>query len=118
MIRQEFQPAPWRVAAGDPRAVGHVRPGGDGVGCRCDAGHAEFHRRRLIDQAADPPQRALDEAMRQIVRGSNNPGSVMGPHSLLETMYGNLAISGTINASSPEPAGSCSNSRSARAARA
>ncbi len=56
---------------------------------------------RLIDQAADPPQRTLDEALRQIVRGSNNPGSVMGPHSLLETMYGNTTISGTINGVSP-----------------
>ena len=55
----------------------------------------------FIDQAADPPQRTLDEAMLQIVRGTNNPGSVMGPHSLLEAMYGNQAFVATV--SSPQP---------------
>ncbi len=42
-----------------------------------------------IDQSADPPQKVCDQAMRQLLRGSNNPASRIGPHSLLETMYGN-----------------------------
>ena len=45
-----------------------------------------------IDQASDPYRLALDDAMRQVVRGSNNSASVMGAHSLLETMYGNGTI--------------------------
>ncbi len=34
-------------------------------------------------------ERALDEALGQVVRGTNNPLSVIGPHSLLEDLYGN-----------------------------
>ena len=61
-----------------------------------------------IERSSDPPRQLLDDAMRQIVRGSNiSPvlattpstyctGSAIGPHSLLETMYGNLAITGTV----------------------
>ena len=59
----------------------------------------------LIDQAADPPQRVLDEAMRQVARGSNNPGSVMGPHSLLETMYGNTSFVATVSSASASCSG-------------
>ena len=51
-----------------------------------------------IDQAAEPPRQLLNEGMRQVVRGSNNPGSVIGPHSLLETMYGNKSF--TVNMTS------------------
>ena len=74
-------------------------------------------RSACIDQAADPPQRVLDQAMRQVVRGSNNPASVIGPHSLLETMYGNMAISGDDQPRHAAlAAGSCSNSPSAQPA--
>ena len=53
-----------------------------------------------IDQAAEPPRQAPRRGMRQVVRGSNNPGSVIGPHSLLETMYGNKSF--TVNVSSAQ----------------
>ena len=52
--------------------------------------------------SAEPPQRLLDQAFRQVVRGSNNPASVIGPYSLLEDMVGNVSISvATITSVSP-----------------
>ena len=44
-----------------------------------------------VDQTLDPPQKLLNEAMMQVARGPSNLVSVMGPHSLLEDMYGNTA---------------------------
>jgi hypothetical protein len=48
-----------------------------------------------IDRVIDPPERCLHQAFMQVVRGPTtdssgtpNPASVMGAHSLLETMYG------------------------------
>ena len=52
----------------------------------------------LIDRAKDPPQQTLDQAEGQLIRGSNNPCSVIGPHSLLETMYDQMTFSATIGA--------------------
>ncbi len=40
------------------------------------------------DRVVDPPQKLLNEAVMQCLRGSKNDLSVMGPHSLLEDMYG------------------------------
>ena len=41
----------------------------------------------------------LNEAMLQIVRGTTNPRSVIGPHSFLEDLYGSDGITGTLTAS-------------------
>jgi hypothetical protein len=53
-----------------------------------------------IDQTDEPPrgaQQLLQQAAMQIFRGSNNTASVMGAHSLLETMYGSSpSVTGTI----------------------
>ena len=46
MIVKKFPIAPWRLAAGDSRAVGDVRPGGGRVGGVDDAGAAESYDRR------------------------------------------------------------------------
>ena len=64
------------------------------------------------ETANEPAPQLLDDAMRQVIRGDDispwlgaltagtaGAGSGIGPHSLLETMYGNLAIVGTVNAS-------------------
>jgi hypothetical protein len=42
-----------------------------------------------VDQTLEDPQKLLSEAMMQVARGPSNPVSVLGPHSLLEDMYGN-----------------------------
>ena len=52
----------------------------------------------LVDRAKDPPRQALDQALGQVVRGSNNPCSVMAVHSLLETMYDQMTLSATMSA--------------------
>ncbi len=52
------------------------------------------HQRRAaltsarLEQFADPPTRALEEAMYQVIRGSENPASVLRHHGLLEDIYG------------------------------
>ncbi len=53
------------------------------------------------DHAARRPdlgsaEKTLNEAMMQIARGPSNPVSVLGPHSLLEDMYGNDARVGAV----------------------
>lgn len=42
-----------------------------------------------VEQYGDPFEVLLQQALMQIVRGSENPQSAIGPHSLLEDMYGN-----------------------------
>lgn len=42
-----------------------------------------------IERHGTPPQELLERAFLQIVRGSTNPHSAIGPHSLLEDLYGN-----------------------------
>ncbi len=44
------------------------------------------------EQVGDDPRQLLDEVFAQCIRGTNNPHSVIGPHSLLEDMYGNDGI--------------------------
>ncbi len=39
-------------------------------------------------QASDSPQSDLDDAFHQVLRGTDNSRSALGPHSLLEDMYG------------------------------
>ena len=56
-----------------------------------------------MDQYRDDPKALLDEAFAQCVRGTNNFASVMGPHSLLEDMYGNDARFSRIMALSQDP---------------
>lgn len=59
-----------------------------------------------VDRNLDPPKLLLDQAVRQVIRGpiSGPVGSgeafmpsVMGPHSLLEDMYGNEWYAGTMS---------------------
>jgi len=54
------------------------------------AGHerrgAEAQRR--VGQFSDPPENLTHQVLLQVLRGSNNPASVLGPHSLLEDVYG------------------------------
>ncbi len=69
---------------------------------------ASSHRESAVNASkqelyGDPPDAILNRAMYQIVRGSNNPFSRIGPHSLLEDMYGNRetimgAVVATVNA--------------------
>ena len=49
-----------------------------------------------IDVVTDPPQKALQQAAMQVLRGTNSPASVMGAHRLLEEIYGNNTATGTI----------------------
>jgi len=51
---------------------------------------------RRIEAQSAPAADLLDEAFAQVVRGSNNPGSAIGPHSLLEDMYGTNSRIGVI----------------------
>ena len=43
----------------------------------------------LTDESSQSAQTLLQQAAMQVFRGSTNPASVMGAHSLLEEMYGN-----------------------------
>jgi len=43
-----------------------------------------------------PPQSDLDRAMAQVARGSTSPMSAIGPHSLLEDMYGYRYVQSSI----------------------
>jgi len=45
-----------------------------------------------VERRGDPPQALLHQAALQVIRGTNEPTSVLGPHSLLEDMYGNDGI--------------------------
>jgi hypothetical protein len=64
---------------------------------------AKSHQR--IDEVSDPPKALLQQALMQILHGPTtnsttnipNPASVLGAHSLLEDMYGNNWLSGTIS---------------------
>src|SRR5690606_39101152 len=41
------------------------------------------------EQMGDPFEALLHQALMQVARGSNHPQSAIGPHGLLEDMYGN-----------------------------
>jgi hypothetical protein len=45
-----------------------------------------------VEQTGDDPKQLLDEVLAQCIRGSTNPHSVIGPHGLLEDLYGNDGI--------------------------
>jgi len=49
-----------------------------------------------VEQRGNHPKVLLDGTIEQILRGSLNPRSVLGPHSLLEDMYGNDSVFGVI----------------------
>ena len=50
-----------------------------------------------MDETADPPDRQLDQAMRVVVRGSNNPQSALHSQSLLEKIYSHETVNGTLS---------------------
>lgn len=52
-------------------------------------------------QANNPPERQANNVIQQILRGSNNPASVIGPHNLLEDLYGNNGTLGSIVPQAP-----------------
>lgn len=52
-----------------------------------------------VGQADNPPPRIADDVIKQILRGSNNQESVIGPHGLLEDLYGNETVEGAITGS-------------------
>jgi hypothetical protein len=51
---------------------------------------------RRVEQYADPADDLLNQAMLQTLRGTDTAASVLRPHSLLEDLYGNDVITGTI----------------------
>jgi hypothetical protein len=52
------------------------------------------------EKSYHPPANETDEALMQVLRGTLNPVSKMQPHSLLEDLYGNNSVSGTITGAS------------------
>ncbi len=48
------------------------------------------------EQTGDDPRDLLDNVFAQCVRGTDDPHSVIGPHSLLEDLYGNDGVRGSI----------------------
>ena len=55
------------------------------------------------EQTGDDPRRFLDNVLAQCIRGTNDPQSVIGPHSLLEDMYGNDGINGALDSAAQNP---------------
>ncbi|MBL8830017.1 MAG: hypothetical protein JNM18_23765, partial [Planctomycetaceae bacterium] len=52
-----------------------------------------------LEMYGDPPDAILNRALYSVVRGSNDPFNRIGPHSLLEDMYGNReTIVGAVSA--------------------
>ncbi|MBX3415515.1 MAG: hypothetical protein KF708_22720 [Pirellulales bacterium] len=49
-----------------------------------------------VERRGDPPQALLHQAALQVIRGTNEPTSVLQTHSLLEDMYGNDGVRGQI----------------------
>jgi len=67
-------------------------------------GHEQRNAKQLqrMDEQYDPPQQLLEGALFQVLRGTNNrsvnnPGSVIGPHGLLEDLYGADTVIGTFD---------------------
>jgi hypothetical protein len=58
------------------------------------AGHARRGARAAstAEQMGDPFDVLLNQAMMQVVRGSNHPQSAIGPWGILEDMYGNSDV--------------------------
>lgn len=60
-----------------------------------------------VEQLGDPPDALLNQALMQVLRGSRNPASVIGPHSLLEDVYGHSdAVVGIVVGQAPNSIGS------------
>ncbi len=54
------------------------------------------------DQAGDEPAALLNQGIYQLIRGARNPNSAVGPHSLLEDIYGDReGIAGAISKVNP-----------------
>jgi hypothetical protein len=49
---------------------------------------------RRVGEQTDWPEKDLNEAALQVLRGTENPQSVIGPHSLLEDVYGTATVTG------------------------
>ena len=49
-----------------------------------------------IDMELETPQKLADQAVRQLIRGTNNALSAVGPHSLLEDLYGQPVAAGGV----------------------
>jgi len=49
-----------------------------------------------VELVSERPDKLLREAAMQVFRGTNNPASVLGAHSLLEDIYGHESISGQV----------------------
>ncbi|GAB4133963.1 MAG: hypothetical protein Kow0040_17010 [Thermogutta sp.] len=49
----------------------------------------------------DPPEKTVYQALMQVVRGSNNPASVIWCHSLLEDVFGDSVLEGNLTFASP-----------------
>ncbi len=62
-------------------------------------GHARRGAKTVerIEQYADPPDEQLHQIAVQVLRGSHNPASVLGPHSLLEDIYGDRSVPGVMD---------------------
>ncbi len=54
---------------------------------------AEAHQR--LDEVIEPPEKLAHAGLMQVLRGSHNRGSAIGPHSLLENVYGNNWVAGS-----------------------
>ena len=61
---------------------------------------SQFMRSAVVaskfEQYDDPPQATLNYAIMELLRGSNNPTSSIGGHSLLENLYGHFSAYGTL----------------------
>lgn len=62
---------------------------------------ARIHKRSThfaaqIERTGDSPDQLLRQAALQVVRGTNNPRSVLRPHSLLEDLYGSDGLEGEV----------------------
>jgi hypothetical protein len=55
-------------------------------------------QQQRMEQQFDPPEALLYQMALQTIRGSNRPGSVLGWQSLLEDLYGNRSVVGTVGA--------------------
>ncbi|MBI3463226.1 MAG: hypothetical protein HY000_09230 [Planctomycetes bacterium] len=49
-----------------------------------------------VEQVGDPPPVVLRDALFEILRGPASPNSVIGPHSLLEDLYGDGWVQGSV----------------------
>jgi hypothetical protein len=57
------------------------------------------------EQTGENPQQLLDNVFAQCIRGTDDPHSVIGPHSLLEDLYGNDGIQGFVASAAQSASG-------------